>query len=155
MKTMRFISLTLFCIGLLFLLAACGSATSANTSQQTVTINPTFQSQISPIPTIPTYRCGAWSSNNAPSTGSTITIYAKLSKDTAGVARATAVAVAHFQYGDVQLDQQPMSDSGGYVTFSLPLQGRQPSQVPATVDVTFSNFPGGIVHCTPAFFTPR
>ena len=83
----------------------------------------------------------------------TIRIYAKLTKNLTGIRGATAIATVHFQTGDVQLDQQE-SDNGGYVTFSLPLQGRQPSRVPATVDVTFTNSPGGTLKCTPAFFTP-
>jgi len=119
-----------------------------------VTINPGFQSQISPIPTVPEYRCGAWSSNNAPGPGSTIRIYAKLTKNIMGVSGATASAVVHFKDGDQPLDQKATSDSGGYVSFRLPLQGRQPVGVPATVDVTFSNFAGGPLVCT-AFFTPK
>ncbi len=143
-------------VGTLLFLAACSPLASANPGpvQPTVTINPAFQSQISPIPTPPTYRCGAWSSNNAPGGGSTITIYARLTKDVAGVSGATASAVVHFKDGDQPLDQQATSDTGGYVSFQLPLQGRQPKGVPATVDVTFSNFPGGPLVCT-AFFTPK
>jgi hypothetical protein len=55
----------------------------------------------------------------------------------------------------VQLVDQPTSDSGGYVSFLLPLQGRQPVKTPAIVSVTFSNVPGysGKVQCS-AFFTP-
>ncbi|HLI06706.1 MAG TPA: hypothetical protein VKV40_09070 [Ktedonobacteraceae bacterium] len=141
--------------GFLALLAACSSVTtSALKPQPTVTINPSFQSQISPIPTMPTYACGAWASNNAPGPGSMITIYAKLTKDIKGVSGATASAVVHFQSGDVSLPGQ-QSDSGGYVSFPLPLEGRQPVNVPATVTVTFSNVPGytGTLQCT-AFFTP-
>lgn len=144
----------LLCIALLLILTACGSTASQAAPQATVTIDQTFQSQISPIPTVPTYRCGAWSSDNAPSPSSTITIYARLTKNIAGVPGATATAVVHFQSGDQQLDQHPVSDSGGYVSFTLPLQGNQPTKIPATVDVTFTNFPGGTLHCTPAFFTP-
>ena len=144
-------------IGFLLILAACSPLANTNQIKQqpTVTINPSFQSQISPIPTVPNYRCGAWSSNNTPNPGSTITIYARLTKDIAGVSGATASAVVHFKDGDQPLDQQASSDAGGYVSFNLPLQGRQPVGVPATVDVTFSNFPGGPLHCTPAFFTPK
>jgi hypothetical protein len=86
---------------------------------------------------------------------STIFIYARLTKDVAGVSGATATAVVHFKNFDLTLDQQPTSDSGGYVSFPLSLQGREPYKIPATVDVTFTNFPGGTVHCTPAFFTPQ
>ncbi|HYU75898.1 MAG TPA: hypothetical protein VEL31_24760, partial [Ktedonobacteraceae bacterium] len=100
------------------------------------------------------YRCGAWASNNAPSPNATIVIFARLIKNVKGVSGATASAIVHFRNGDQTLDQQPASDDGGYVSFKLPLQGRQPDRVPATVDVIFSNFPGGTVQCTPAFFTP-
>lgn len=142
-----------FC-ALLFLLVACGPTASQAKPQQTVTVNKSFQSQLSPVPTVPTYRCGAWSSNNVPGTYSTITIYAKLIKNVAGISGATAQAVVHFQEVDAALDQQPASDSGGYVSFTLPLQGRQPGGVPATVDVTFK-VGGQSVQCTPAFFTPQ
>lgn len=142
--------------GALLLLTACGpSFSTQSAAQPTVTINPNFQAG-SPAPKAPTYRCGAWSSNNAPGTGSVITIYARLIKGNSAEpeAGATAIAVAHFQFGDAQLDQQPVSDAGGYVSFSLPLQGRQPAQTPATVDVTFTGTIG-TVHCSSAFFTPR
>lgn len=148
-------------IGLLLtqaiLLAACGSpAVSSNaTQQQTMTINQQFQSQLSPLPTVPTYRCGAWASNNAPGMNDTIVIYARLTKDIVGVSGATATAVVHFQNGDATLGTQPTSDNGGYVSFQLPLQGRQPANIPATIDITFTNFPGGTLHCTQAFFTPH
>lgn len=141
------------CIVLLLMLTACGATPDQVAPQQTVTVSGGFQSQASPIPTIPTYRCGAWSSNNAPGPNSTINIYAKITKDLAGVSGATAIAVVHFQGGDQQLDQHPRSDNGGYVTFTLNLQGRQPDRIPATVDVTFG-FPGVTLKCTPAFFTP-
>lgn len=137
-------------------LVSCGSspAISAAQPQQTVTINPGFQSQMSPIPTVPPYRCGAWSSNNAPDPGATIIIYAKLTHNSKGAQGVSASAVVHFQGGDAALPATT-SDSGGYVSFTLSLQGRQPAQVPATVDVTFSGLPGGgKVTCT-AFFTPR
>jgi hypothetical protein len=138
---------------LLFLLAACGGAVSQARPQQTVTVDKTFQAQLSPIATLQTYRCGAWSSNNAPGTYSTITIYARLISDVTGVSGARAQAVVHFKYGDFILDAQPVSDNGGYISFSLPLQGRQPAGVPATVDVTF-RVDGHSVPCTEAFFTP-
>ncbi|MDQ6661471.1 MAG: hypothetical protein M3Z24_10950 [Chloroflexota bacterium] len=154
-KRILFIN-TAICLAILFLLTACGPAfTAQNNVQSTVTINPAFQAQTSPVPKVPTYRCGAWSSNNAPGSFSAITIYARLTKDAQPVNGATATAVVHFQSGDAQLDQQPVSDAGGYVNFSLPLQGRQPRKTPVTVDVTFGNFSGGTVHCTPAFFTPQ
>jgi hypothetical protein len=142
-----------FCTVLLLMLVACGATPAQVDPQQTVTVSGGFQSQASPIPTIPTYRCGAWSSNNAPGPNSTITIYAKITKDLAGVSGATATAVVHFEGGDQELDQHPASDNGGYVTFTLNLQGRQPVSIPATVDVTFSSS-RGTLKCTPAFFTP-
>ncbi len=144
---------------LVLLLGACAGFGAATTSQiapqQTVVISKTFQSQLSPLPTVPTYLCGAWSSNNAPGPNDTITIFARLTKNLVAVSGATATAVVHFKDGDVPLDTNPVSDSGGYVTFTLSLQGRQPVNIPVTVDVTFANFPGGTVHCTPAFFTPQ
>lgn len=155
MKNTRHMILNALCgLGALFLLAACGPTISQAQSQQTVTINKSFQHQLSPIPSPAAYRCGAWSSNNAPGAFSTIFIYARLVKNIQGVSGATAKAVVHFKNFDQPLDPQT-SDSGGYVTFTLPLQGRQPSKIPATVDVTFSNFPGGTLNCQQAFFTPQ
>lgn len=148
------ITLIIACLALLLLLAACGVKPTPTNAQPTVTINPSFQSQLTPVPTIPPYLCGAWSSNTAPGPGSTITIYARLVKNMQGVSRATATAVVHFQNQDVQL-QPATSDIGGYVSFNLPLEGQQPSGVPATVDVTFTNFPGGTLQCSSAFFTPQ
>lgn len=142
------------CSALLFMLTACGATAEQVVPQQTVTISSGFQSKGSPIPAIPKYLCGAWSSNNAPNPNSTINIFARITKDLAGVTGATATAVVHFQGGDQTLDQHPASDSGGYVSFKLALQGQQPAKIPATVDVTFTNFPGGTLHCSPAFFTP-
>jgi hypothetical protein len=150
----RQISLGGLLLGLLLLLGACGPNADQLKAQPTVTVNPSFQSQISPIPSPAEYRCGAWSSTNAPGPDSTIIIYARLTKDIAGVKGATATAVVHFKSGDQVLDQQPTSDNGGYVMFKLSLQGRQPVGVPATVDVTFADFPGGTVQCSSAFFTP-
>src|SRR5579863_8402429 len=138
------------------LLISCGGPTvDQATPQQTVTVSPKFQSQLSPIPTPPTYRCGAWSSNNAPGPNDTITIYARLTRNLAAVSGATATAVVHFQNNDQTLDQHPTSDSGGYVSFTLALQGQQPVKIPATVSVTFTNFPGGTLNCSQAFFTPQ
>ncbi len=150
-----------FLIGIFFfcvvLLSACGAPAISQQAipQITVTINPNFQSQLTPVPTPPPYRCGAWASNNAPGANSTIQIYARLTKNTAGVKGATASAVVHYQSGDVTLDAHPVSDSGGYVVFTLQLQGQQPVNIPATVAITFTNFPGGTVNCTQAFFTPQ
>ncbi len=142
---------------LLALLSACGPAVTQTTPAVTVTISPGFQGQTSPVPTVPGYRCGAWTSNNAPPPNATITIYARLMHGLQGVAGATATAVVHFSGGDQQLGQQPTSDGGGYVSFTLPLQGQQPRNTPATVDVTFTNIPGGpaSLRCTSAFFTPQ
>jgi len=141
------------CFALLLMLTACGVTPDQVAPQLTVTVSSGFQSQASPIPAIPTYLCGAWSSNNAPGPNSTIVIFARITKNLAGVSGANASAVVHFQSGDQQLDQHPASDNGGYVSFQLPLQGRQPVGIPATVDVTFG-IPGTTVKCTPAFFTP-
>lgn len=136
-----------------FLLAACGPTVNQIKPQQTVTISQGFQGKTA-VPTVPPYRCGAWSSNNAPGAFSTIRVYAKLTKNIAGVAGATAAATVHFQGGDVTIDQQPRSDDGGTVAFTLPLQGRQPKGVPATIDVSF-NVGGTTIQCAQAFFTPQ
>jgi hypothetical protein len=157
MKNSYHVVYSLVLIGLLFLLAACGSTTTptpVTQAQPTVTINPSFQTTMSPVPTPQTYRCGAWSSNNAPGAYGTITVYARLTKNIAPVAGAPATAVVHFQSSDVALDQQPKSDQGGYVSFTLPLMGRQPPGVPATVSITFS-VAGKTVQCSQAFFTPQ
>ena len=149
----RFIALGSVFI-LMLLLAACGTGATQVKPQPTVVISKSFQSQLSPIPSPATYRCGAWSSENTPGPGSTITIYARITKNLKPVSGVTASAVVHFQNFDQPLDQTPASDSGGYVTFTLPLQGHQPANVPATVDITFTHLPTGTLHCTPAFFTP-
>ena len=138
----------------LLLVVACGSTANQIKPQQTVIINQSFQGQSAPLPTVPAYRCGAWTSNNAPNAFSTINVLARLTKDVMGVGGATAVAVAHFHGGDVTLDQQPKSDKGGMVSFTLPLQGRQPRGVPATIDVSFTTG-GTTVQCSQAFFTPQ
>ncbi len=143
----------LFSLLLLFLLSACGPAIHHIPPQQTVTIKPGFQEQLTPQPTVPVYRCGAWTSNNIPNPGETIFIYAKLSRDLVGIAGATAKALVHFKSGDITLDQQPTTDGNGYVIFTLPLQGRQPGMAPATVDVLFV-VQNEKVQCS-AFFTPQ
>lgn len=158
MSIVRRVVISCLPICILFFLASCSSlVTSQAQTQTTVTINPTFQSQVSPIPTVPPFRCGAWSSNNAPGTYSTITIYARLTKDIAPVSGATATATVHFEGFDLPLQADSPSDTGGYVTFTLSLEGRQPAQMPATVDVTFTSVAGlpGQLHCIPAFFTPQ
>ena len=141
-------------LGLCMLAAACGPTVNQIKPQQTVTVNKSFQGQKAPQPTVPPYRCGAWSSNNAPAAFSTILIYAKLTKNIQGVAGATAQATAHFQTGDVMLNQGKESDDGGMVVFTLPLQGRQPRGVPATIDVSFT-VNGTTVQCSQAFLTPQ
>src|SRR5579871_6622463 len=84
----------LLCIALLLLLSACGgpAVSQEQVVQVTVTINPNFQSQLTPVPSPPAYRCGAWSSNNAPGPNVTIQIYARLTKNIVGVQGATATA---------------------------------------------------------------
>jgi len=152
---LRQFPLWLAIVAVLLSLAACQPAINATQQQQqTVTINPGFQSPVSPVPTVPPYRCGAWTSNNAPNPFATIMIYARLTHNAAGVAGESANAVVHFQSGDVPLDQTPTSDGGGYVSFTLSLQGRQPAHVPATIDITFLGLPGGPLKCSQAFFTP-
>ncbi len=106
------------------------------------------------MPSIPEYRCGAWTSTSAPGPYSSIAIYAKLTKDVAGVPGATAQAVVHFKDADVPLDARPVSDAGGYVSFTLALQGRQPRLSAATIDISFA-VGGQTVHCSQAFFTPQ
>ena len=137
-------------------LAACAPAVTVNQAkpQSTVTIPPSFQAQSTPIAKPAQYRCGAWASNNAPGGYSTIAIYARLTSQVKPVAGAIATATVHFQTGDATLDQQPASDTGGYVSFTVPLMGRQPSGTPATVDVIFT-FGKTRINCAPAFFTPQ
>ena len=131
MKKKHSILTPIILLALALLLAACSGFEAAAINQpppqQTVTISKTFQSQLSPLPTVPPYLCGAWSSNNAPGPYSTITIYARLTKNLVAVSGAMATAVVHFKDGDVTLDTHPLSDSGGYVTFTVSLQGRQPA----------------------------
>jgi hypothetical protein len=137
-------------------LAACQANSSVMQDRQPLpTINPAFQTMMSPVATVAPYRCGSWTSDNAPGPGETITIYARLMHDLQGIPDKPASATVHFQYGDFTLTQEATSDSGGYVSFALPLAGRQPARVPATVDVTFNGLPGGPLRCTQAFFTPR
>lgn len=140
----------------LLALGACGSTSTMSLGstqpQQTVTVGANFQGQMSPIPTFPPYRCGAWTSNNAPNPGSTILVYARLTHNIQGIQGITATAVVHFQSGDVTLNQAT-SDQGGYVSFTLALQGRQPVHTPVTIDVTFTGVPGGAQKCS-TFFTP-
>lgn len=138
------------------LLTACDSTFVMPTpTNQThaVSVDPDFQ-QGTPIATAPTYLCGAWSSNNAPGVLGTITIYARLTQNIAGIPGKVATATVHFHSGDVTLTQHPTSDSGGFVSFTLPLLGRQPGGIPATVDVSFS-IEDETLDCASAFFTPQ
>ena len=137
----------------LLLVVACGPTNQA-TPQQTVTISQSFQGQATPLPTVPAYLCGAWTSNNAPNAFSTINVFARLTKDVMGVEGAAAVAVVHFKGGDVRFGRQSKSDQGGMVSFTLPLQGRQPRGVPATIDISFI-IGGKTIRCSQAFFTPQ
>ena len=139
---------------LLLLITACGPTVNQVKPQQTVTIGKTFQTQATPLPTVPPYRCGAWASNNAPNTFSTILVLAKLTKNIKGVQGATAAATVHFAGGDVTLETTPTSDPDGMVSFTLPLQGQQPAGLPTTVSVSFT-IGGTTVQCSPAFFTPQ
>jgi hypothetical protein len=137
---------------LLLLATACGPAVNQVKPQQTVTIGKTFQTQTTPLPTVPTYRCGAWASDNAPATFSTILVLAKLTKNIKGVQGATATATVLFAGGSVTLETPPASDPDGMVSFTLPLQGRQPAGLPTTVSVSFT-IGGTTVQCSSAFFT--
>jgi hypothetical protein len=135
-------------------LSACGPIVNLPKPQATVTVSQYLQQPLTPIPTIPPYRCGAWTSTNIPATYSTIRIYARLTREsTTGLSEISAHAIAHFKSGDVLLQDQPISDINGYVTFNLSLQGQQPSLVPTTVDVTFDT-PNQPTTCS-AFFTPQ
>jgi hypothetical protein len=136
------------------LFSACVPTVNRVEQQQTLSVNQQFQKQLTPIPTVPTYRCGAWASRNMPPAYSPIIIYARLTKgSTNGLAGITAQAMVHFKNGDMPLSNQPTSDINGYVTFYVFLAGRQPSLVPATVDVTFKT-PDSSTTCS-AFFTPQ
>ena len=138
----------------LCLLSACGPTINQIRPQQTITVNQQFQEQLTPIPTVPLYRCGAWASHNMPDAHGSLIIYARLTKEsTSGFAGVMAHAVIHFKSRDMPFDEQPISDTNGYVAFNLLLAGRQPRLIPATVDVTFDT-PDSSTTCT-AFFTPQ
>ena len=136
-------------------LTACGSFPTISTAQprQTIKISAGFQMQLSPLPTVEPYRCGAWASTNAPGPGTTITIYSRLTHDNLGVRGIAATATVHFHSGDARL-AQTTSDAGGYVSFTLPLMNKQPAHIPATADVNFTGTPSGSLTCT-TFFTPQ
>ncbi len=143
-----------FLFATLCLLSACAPTVDRVRPQQTLTVNQQFQQQLTPVPTIPAYRCGAWASHNMPDAHGSISIYARLTKGSAGGwAGVMAQAVVHFKRGDVSLHERPTSDTGGYVMFHLSLTGEQPHLVPATVDVTFST--QDVPTACTAFFTPR
>ncbi len=147
-------ALALSCLFLLSaIVSSCGTTVHEQEPQQTVVISPGFQALLSPVPTAPPYRCGAWSANNVPGAYSTLTIYAKLTHDGVGVTGASAKAIVHFMSGDLTLDQKPLSDTNGYVMFTLPLLGRQPRLEPATITVSFE-LQGESAECS-AFFTPQ
>ena len=153
---MKITHVSIFAIKLLLLLcllSACRSDAHQLEPLPTITVNPNFQTQLNPVPAVPLYRCGAWASNNAPGVNTTITIYAKLTKDVAGISGISASAVAHFQSANIPLDQQPVSDENGYVSFARPLQGRQPRLVPATVDVKFATSDSPVQYSD--FFNPQ
>ena len=154
MKTI-FVSLPLFSL-LLFLFCACGPTVTVNQikPQESMSIDKSFQKSLTPLPAIPEYRCGAWTSTSAPSPYGSIAIYAKLTKDVVGVPGITAQAIVHFKEADVTLDARPVSDAGGYVSFALSLLGRQPRLSAATIDIDFM-VKGQTVHCSQAFFTPQ
>ncbi len=151
MKRPSFLYLPLLLL-LSFLFVSCAPAIDRTNTYSGSTVNPSFQTQMSPVPTPPTYTCGAWTSPNNPAPYSTITIYAKLTKNVAAVPNTPASATAHLQYGDVPLDQHPVTDKGGYVTFFFPLAGRQPYLQPATVTISFT-LNTTTIRCS-AFFTP-
>jgi hypothetical protein len=155
MKKIAFcLHLWLFLAIIPYLLTACGPIVKQPKPQATVTVSQHLQQQLTPIPAVPLYRCGAWASTYIPAAYSTIRIYARLTQgSTTGLSGISAHAIAHFKSGDVPLQEQPTSDTNGYVAFNLPLQGQQPTLVPTTVDVTFDT-PNQPTTCS-AFFTPQ
>ena len=142
------------CFALLLMLTACGVTPDQVAPQLTVTVSSGFQSQASPIPPIPTYLCGAWSSNNAPGPNSTIVIFARITKNLAGVVVQMPALLCIFRAATRSLISILRATMADTFRFRLPLQGRQPVGTPATVDVTFG-IPGTTVNCTSAFFTPK
>jgi hypothetical protein len=143
---------------LLLALTACGPTVSQWQTTRNVLVKEGFQKEIPKLALLPRYLCGAWSSTNAPNPYSSINIYARLTQHiddkvipTAG---AQAHATIHYAYANTELDQAPISDSGGYATFFLQLRGQQPRLMAATVDITFK-IQGKEVPCSHAFFTPQ
>jgi hypothetical protein len=155
MKRAYFILLSCW---LLLALTACGPTVSQWQTTRNVSVKTAFQKEIPKLAPLPRYLCGAWSSTNAPNPYSSINIYARLTQHTDDkvipATGAQAHAIIHYAYGDVDLDQAPISDSGGYVTFFLQLRGQQPRLMAATTDITFK-IKGQAVPCSHAFFTPQ
>jgi hypothetical protein len=139
-------------------LTACGPTASQWQVTRNVSVGKAFQKNLPALAPIPRYLCGAWSSNNAPDPYSSINIYARLTQqvnqEITPVQAAPAQATIHYAYGDKKLDQVPVSDSGGYVTFYLQLQGQQPRLAAATIDIFFK-VDGHQIPCSHAFFTPQ
>ncbi len=154
MKKTSFVLLSSALLALQYLLVACGPTINQIKPPPTAAINKSFQNLLSPLPTVPPYLCGAWTANNSPSAYGYVTLYARLTKNTQGVSGARVLAVVHFASYDMTLDQRPASDSGGYITITFALNGRQPRLIPATITVTFT---AGhtTVRCSQAFFTPQ
>ncbi len=146
----------LLILGLLLLLTACSSLTPISQLKpaSTVQVKSSFQQQLTPVSTETAYTCGSWSSNNAPGAYSTIVIYARLMHDAHPISGATASGVVHFHTFDLPFDTHPVSDSGGYVSFTLPLRGQEPHMIPGTVDVSFT-INKQTIQCSSAFFTPQ
>src|SRR4051812_13249051 len=109
-RVLRSLFLGLVLLAAISGLTACGPTVNTIDPQPTIAINPAFQKQISPVPTTPPYRCGAWASNNAPNGSATIIIYARLFHNTAGVGGKSATAVVHFRDFDFTIPQTATSD---------------------------------------------
>ncbi|GCE48904.1 hypothetical protein EI42_01415 [Thermosporothrix hazakensis] len=148
------LKLILLCTVLLLIVGCSGpSAASPAKPRATATIDPSFQSQLSPVPTVPPYRCGAWASNYGPPAYGNVTIYARITKDNKGVKGLTATGTVNFDGWSEPLGDPQTSDEGGYVSFVIALGGRQPRLTPATVDITFTA--GNQKVTCSAFFTPQ
>src|SRR5260370_3609914 len=137
MNRTLWLKLYVFWTTLLLMLAGCGETHDQVAPQQTVTVSKKFPSQVSPIPPVPTYLCGAWSSNNAPGPNSTINIYARITENLVGVNGATATAVLHFQGGDQEPDPPPARGNGRHILFYLDVLCRQPDSISRNSDVNF------------------
>src|SRR6266487_421170 len=124
MESSLVLKLSVFGASLLCMLTACGATPDQVAPQQAVTVSSGFQSKASPIPTIPTYLCGAWSSNNAPGPNSTIFIYARITKDHTGVSSAATTTIVPYEGSDQEHDKPPASDNWGNVSSTPVLAGR-------------------------------